>query len=154
MTTHSSQQGFLLTRHWQDTRQGINVTFWLATDAGAQQLTLPHQQAVAFVPACYRAQVEPLIASLPNCSLRPLTLRDFHRRQVDGVYCARVAQLQQLEKQLTAQAIPLFEADIRPPERYHTGAVYHRSRVVRGRRLNAWADGRLVKAASQLPTNT
>ncbi|WP_413771932.1 hypothetical protein, partial [Pluralibacter gergoviae] len=25
------RQGFLLTRHWRDGRQGTEVTFWLAT---------------------------------------------------------------------------------------------------------------------------
>ncbi|MHA0460524.1 class II aldolase/adducin family protein, partial [Escherichia coli] len=29
-----AQAGFILTRHWRDTPQGTEVSFWLATDNG------------------------------------------------------------------------------------------------------------------------
>ena len=52
------QAGFLLTRHWRDTPQGMELTFWLATDSGPLQVTLPPQESVAFIPESQRAQVE------------------------------------------------------------------------------------------------
>ncbi len=36
-----AQAGFLLTRHWRDTPSGTEVEFWLATDNGPLQVTLP-----------------------------------------------------------------------------------------------------------------
>ncbi|WP_376750025.1 hypothetical protein, partial [Stutzerimonas balearica] len=57
-----TRQGFVLTRHWRDTAEGIEVSFWLATDAGPRQVRVPPQEAVAFVPAVQRAEAERLLA--------------------------------------------------------------------------------------------
>ncbi|WP_369494143.1 hypothetical protein, partial [Escherichia albertii] len=38
--------GFILTRHWRDTPQGTEVSFWLATDNGPLQVTLTPQESV------------------------------------------------------------------------------------------------------------
>lgn len=46
-----AQAGFILTRHWRDTPQGTEVSFWLATDNGPLQVTLAPQESVAFIPA-------------------------------------------------------------------------------------------------------
>ncbi|MKP56962.1 DNA polymerase II, partial [Salmonella enterica subsp. enterica] len=45
-----AQAGFILTRHWRDTPQGTEVSFWLATDNGPVQATLAPQESVAFIP--------------------------------------------------------------------------------------------------------
>lgn len=109
------QQGFVLSRHWRDTPDGIEVAFWLATDAGPRQVRLPYQEAVAFIPAEQRAQAEPL---LQGGELRELALRDFHHRPVLGLYCRQYRQLLKLEKQLRQAGVDVYEADIRPPDRY------------------------------------
>ncbi len=53
--------GFLLTRHWRDTPQGTELTFWLATDDGPLEVTLPPQESVAFIPESQRPQAERLL---------------------------------------------------------------------------------------------
>lgn len=53
--------GFLLTRHWRDTPQGTELTFWLATDDGPLEVTLPPQESVAFIAESQRPQVESLL---------------------------------------------------------------------------------------------
>lgn len=118
-------QGFILTRHWHDTPAGVQVEFWLATDDGPRHLILPPQQAVAFVPVAYQAQAEKRIGANTattrahqRCSLRPLALHDFHHQPLLGLYCSQYRQLSGLEKHLTEEGIPVYEADIRPPERY------------------------------------
>ncbi len=112
------RQGFVLTRHWRDTPAGIGIDFWLATEAGPQKVSLPPQQAVAFIPAEFAEQARPFLNAIKGCGLRPLELRDFHRRPVSGVYCRHYRDLGRLEKMLKEAGIPLYEADIRPPERY------------------------------------
>ncbi|VFS60888.1 DNA polymerase II [Leminorella grimontii] len=114
----TAQRGFILTRHWRDTPAGIEIDYWLATDSGPVRLRLPLQQAVAFVPTDRRSAVEALIASERGCRIRPLTMRDFQRRPVDGLYCSQYRQLQRLEKQLEEAGISVYEADVRPHERY------------------------------------
>jgi len=34
-------QGFILTRHWRDTAEGCEISFWLATAAGARLVRVP-----------------------------------------------------------------------------------------------------------------
>ena len=113
-----ARAGFLLTRHWRDTPAGSEVTLWLATDAGPQQVVLPPQESVAFVPVEQQAAAERLLASERDWRFAPLTLKDFRQRPVAGLYCRQQRQLQKLEKLLRENDISVYEADIRPPERY------------------------------------
>ncbi|GAB3630559.1 DNA polymerase II [Pandoraea terrae] len=50
--------------------------------------------------------------------LRPLALRDFHQRPVLGLYSPHQRQLLKFERMLADGGVDVFEADIRPPERY------------------------------------
>ncbi|MCS2170340.1 DNA polymerase II [Scandinavium sp. TWS1a] len=113
-----AREGFLLTRHWRDTPQGTEVTFWLATDDGPLQVTLAPQESVAFIPESQRAQTERVLRRERDARLAPLALKDFHRQPVFGLYCRSHRQLMRLEKRLREEGITVYEADIRPPERY------------------------------------
>ncbi|NIG19885.1 DNA polymerase II [Pantoea sp. Al-1710] len=110
--------GFLLTRHWRDTPTGSEVVLWLATDQGPQRLVLPAQESVAFIPEEFRQQTEALIRDERHIRVQSLELKDFRRRPVFGLYCRSHRQLQNLEKRLRENGIAVYEADIRPPERY------------------------------------
>ncbi|WP_191623979.1 DNA polymerase II [Pseudomonas fluorescens] len=112
------QQGFVLTRHWRDTPAGTEVEFWLATDAGPRRVRLPHQPSVAFIPAEQREAAERVLHDEKNVELRPLALLDFDHRPVLGLYCQQHGQLMRLETALTRAGVDVFEADVRPPERY------------------------------------
>ena len=112
------QQGFVLTRHWRDTPAGTEVEFWLATDDGPRHIRLPYQPSVAFIPAVQRAQAEALLRGERDVELRHLELCDFQHRPVLGLYCRQHRQLINLEKRLRQAGVEVFEADIRPPERY------------------------------------
>ncbi|HRL95445.1 MAG TPA: DNA polymerase II [Pseudomonas sp.] len=110
--------GFVLTQHWRDTPTGTEVEFWLATDAGPRLLRLSQQPAVAFIPEAQRAQTEALLQGERDVELRPLGLRDFQQRPVLGLYCQHYRQLLHLDKLLRGAGVDVYEADIRPPERY------------------------------------
>ena len=110
--------GFLLTRHWRDTPQGTELTFWLATDDGPLEVTLPPQESVAFIAESQRPQVERLLQGENGHRLAALNLQDFHRQPVFGLYCRAHRQLMRLEKKLRENGITVYEGDIRPPERY------------------------------------
>ena len=111
-------QGFILTRHWRDTAAGTEVEFWLATGAGPRLLRLPAQTSVAFIPAGQRELAEPLLRGERGAELRPLQLQDFRHRPVLGLYCTHHRHLLKLEKRLRQAGVDVYEADIRPPERY------------------------------------
>ncbi|MBV6826366.1 DNA polymerase II [Pseudomonas sp. PD9R] len=111
-------QGFVLTRHWRDTPTGTEVEFWLATDTGPRRIRLPHQPSVAFIPEAHREQAEALLHDEKNVELRELALQDFEHRPVLGLYCQQHGQLMRLENALRRAGVEVFEADVRPPERY------------------------------------
>lgn len=113
-----ARQGFLLTRHWRDTPHGTEVDFWLATDDGPLKVCLPPQESVAFIPQDQQAQATRLLASESQYRLTPLALKDFHHRPVCGLYCRQHRQLMRLEKRLRDGGVTVYEADIRPPERF------------------------------------
>ncbi|WP_181432029.1 DNA polymerase II [Pseudomonas jessenii] len=112
------QQGFVLTRHWRDTPGGTEVEFWLATDSGPRRIRLPHQPSVAFIPAEQRQAAESVLHDEKNVELKPLALLDFEHRPVLGLYCQQHGQLMRLETALRRAGVEVFEADVRPPERY------------------------------------
>ena len=112
------QQGFLLTRHWRDTPAGTEVEFWLATDEGPRRLRLPRQPSTAFIPAAQRETAEALLRGERDVEFRPLNLQDFQRRPVIGIYCDQHRQLMRIEKALRDAGVSVYEADVRPPERY------------------------------------
>ncbi len=112
------RQGFVLTRHWRDTPAGTYVEFWLATDNGPQRLSLPYQTSIGFIPVEQRELAEPLLRDEQGVELRELELADFRHRAVLGLYCSQYRQLRYLDKRLRAAGIAVYEADIRPPERY------------------------------------
>ncbi|CAI1818284.1 DNA polymerase II [Serratia grimesii] len=114
----SLQQGFLLTRHWRDTPAGTEVEFWLATENGPQKIRLSPQTSVAFIPAEQRQRAELLLREERQWELKPLPLTDFHHRPVLGLYCRQHRQLIKLERLLKDGGVNIYEADIRPPERY------------------------------------
>ncbi|ADP10057.1 DNA polymerase II [Erwinia sp. Ejp617] len=115
---NDARAGFLLTRHWRDTPAGSEVVLWLATDSGPQQVVLPPQESVAFIPACQQEEAGRLLAGDRHWRFAALALKDFHQRPVVGLYCKQHRQLQQLEKRLRENGITLYEADVRPPERF------------------------------------
>ncbi|SAL49470.1 DNA polymerase [Caballeronia cordobensis] len=113
-----AQQGFLLTRHWRDTAAGTEVDFWLATGDGPKKIRIALQTSVAFIRAEDRAKAEPIVAGVRDAYLRELPLKDFRQKPVLGLYCPHYRPLLALEKTLRGAGVNVFEADIRPHERY------------------------------------
>jgi DNA polymerase-2 len=111
-------QGFLLTRHWRDTDAGVEVEFWLATPRGPRRVRLAPQPAIAFIPQEQGDTARLLLQRERGAELRELNLRDFHHRPVLGLYCRQYRHLLRLEKRLREHGVDVYEADIRPPERY------------------------------------
>lgn len=113
-----ARAGFVLTRHWRDTPQGTEIEFWLATDAGPVCARLPPQQSTAFIPESQMARAQALLSSEPHLRWVSLPLNDFHHQPVCALYCQQYRQLLRIEKVLREAGITVYEADIRPPERY------------------------------------
>lgn len=114
--------GFILTRHWRDVRHhgrpGTEIEFWLATDDGPRKIRLTEQVSVAFAEAALRGAIEAQLAPDAAIALRDLPLKTFGGAPVVGLYASQYRELTALERTLRERGIKLYEADVRPPERY------------------------------------
>ena len=110
--------GFILTRHWRDTAHGTEIDFWLATDDGPRKIRLTAQTSVAFAEAGQRSAIAALMDQSGGIELRDLQLKTFQQEPVIGVYASRYKALTAFERTLREHGIRMYEADIRPPERY------------------------------------
>jgi len=110
--------GFLLTRNWRDTEQGIELELWLSTDSGPRCLVVPGQQALFFLPRADLDRARELLDSRFNYRATDLDLRDFAQQPVAGLYFDSQRQLREARDLLVAQGLDPLEADINPTERF------------------------------------
>ncbi len=112
-----SQQGFLLTREWQEGEQGVSLLYTLSTDHGPAQLQIDHQQPVFFILQADQSRVERLLSG-QVAQIKRLSLRRFDHQPVSGCYFDSVASYQRGRRLLEAANIDLQEADVRTVDRY------------------------------------
>nr|WP_281290187.1 DNA polymerase II [Parahaliea aestuarii] len=112
-----SREGFMLTRDWRDGPEGLELEFWLATDAGPQQVRVTGERSVFFLEAGEAEGARELIAA-SGAECRPLTLRSFRMAPVVGVYSASHRAARALAERLREQGCDPLEADINPADRY------------------------------------
>jgi DNA polymerase-2 len=112
------EHGYILTRHWRDTRDGSEIELWVATDLGVRRIVVTGQRSVAFARADAADRIKALIGDDPTIELSPLPLKTFGQDPVIGVYTRGYRTLLNLEKRLADAGVELFEADIRPDDRY------------------------------------
>ncbi len=110
--TITSEQAFLLTRHWRDSDQGIELVFWLHSEQGPLRLVVPEQQAVGFI------RRQKLLDTTVANERKPLELVDMSNRPVDGLYFRHQRDLVSLAQQLKSSGIEIMESDIKPTDRY------------------------------------
>lgn len=100
--------GYLLTRGWRDTPQGVELTFWGATDTGPVRLVIEGQESVCFID---RSQS----LSLPARTRRePRELNLLGGGPVDALYFRQQRDLQALRQ----SGVTLAESDVKPADRY------------------------------------
>lgn len=114
----TAQHGFILTRHWRDAHEGTEIVFWLATDDGPRKIRLNRQTSVAFAEASQAVVLETLMAGMSGLDLRALPLKTFGQEAVVGMYASHYRRLAALANNAKRRGIKVYEADIRPPERY------------------------------------
>ncbi|GAB6040281.1 DNA polymerase II [Endothiovibrio diazotrophicus] len=106
----STFTAFLLTRHWRDTPQGVELCYWAHSPQGPLRLLYPGEEAVCFIPA----DAPPVSES--GCERRSLALATLDGAPVDGLYFRAQRGLQRLRERLPAGA--LCESDVRPHDRF------------------------------------
>ncbi len=111
--------GFILTRQRREIKGVLYIEYWLLTDSGPVSLITPPQREVFFVR---QLDSKPIVEQLNMLNLpfelKPLSLKTFNQEKVAALYfvkgsCAYTAKLA-----LSKALLPVFESDIRLPDRY------------------------------------
>lgn len=104
---------FLLTRHWRDGPNGVELQFWTHSPAGPLRLVYPEQKAVCFIERD---------SELPTDGFRmerkPLKLTDMLGQPVDGLYFRQQRQLQQFRERTAGSSTLLLESDVKVADRF------------------------------------
>ncbi len=116
-TAAVSVQGRVLTRHAIHRHGSLVLQYYLAT---AQGPVLVEVQGTEHICFCHQTDVAALQLQTPGQALRfvPLALKSFKGGAVSGVYAKSSSSLRTLQRIAKDADIPLFEADIRPEQRY------------------------------------
>ena len=107
---------FLLTRHWRDAPNGLELSLWAASEHGPLRVVLDGEEAVCFVER----------AALPGndspaglqCQRRELALTTLEGAPVDGLYFRRQRDLVAARDLLRSRGGATCESDLKPADRY------------------------------------
>ncbi len=109
--------GFLLSRHWRDRPQGIELQLWATTPDGPARLVIDSQKAVFFVARADFSQVR-ILLDAQHYQARELTLKTFAGDLVMACYFLSQRTLQASRQLLEQQGIAVLEGDVRPVDRF------------------------------------
>lgn len=109
---------FLLTRQWRDTREGVVLDLWWATETGSCWTQIAGQEVVLFVLREQAEQVRQLLKPLRLWRMAEVELRTFHNQSVNALYFKQHRVARDAQDIFQQQDISFWEGDIRPPERY------------------------------------
>ena len=114
-----TRAGFLLSRQAFDTKRGIDLSYWLATESGPVQLIIEAQEAVCFFPAAQSSLLQSCLGE-PNGKWRiaATSLLNFDHEPVMALYAISSRVMGELRRRLIAQGVAISEADVRASDRY------------------------------------
>lgn len=104
---------FLLTRHWRDGPNGVELQFWAHSPSGPLRLIYTDQRAVCFIARDCELPLEGV-----RVERKPLQLTDMHGQPVDGLYFRQQRQLQQFRERTAGSSTLLLESDIKVADRF------------------------------------
>ena len=109
--------GFIVTRQWRDSHDGLILRYWLHTDHGPFLVEQKQQEGVFFVESDCADKAKSLVAYRLHRS-KELTLMSFSKKTVEAFYFSQQRYLRQAAKLLKNTGIEPLEADVRTVDRY------------------------------------
>lgn len=110
--------GFLLSRNWRDTPDGIELEFWFTTDDGPLCALVRGERSVFFLPGRDEPQARQFLPPGDGFEIKPLALRDFKLQPVVGIYCNSYRRARKASDRLLQEGLDPLEADLNPADRY------------------------------------
>jgi DNA polymerase-2 len=116
--TAQTFEGFLLTRNWRDTPEGVELEFWFSTAQGPLCATVRGERSVFFLPRDDVSRAEAVLGHLPALEARPVPLRSFAMAPLTAFYFTQHRAARRAADNLRAAGLDPLEADINPADRY------------------------------------
>ncbi|MBC8797268.1 DNA polymerase II [Shewanella algae] len=113
--TPQTLKGRILTRHLAQRDEGLCLQYYLATEQGPVLVEVPGQEQVCFAK---EQDAAVLCQGLSQVRAQPLALRNFAKEKVAALYSRSRQQMRLLQKQAQDQGMPLYEADLKPQQRF------------------------------------
>ncbi|QBF84135.1 DNA polymerase II [Shewanella maritima] len=107
--------GIVLTRHAVTEQGQLVLHYYLQTDNGPVRVSLLGQEVVSF---CERKNVDALIKAGAKFRYQEVVLKNFSHQPVCAIYCKSTQQHRMLIKLANDLGVSLFEADIKPENRF------------------------------------
>ena len=142
---------FLLTRQWRDTREGVVLDLWWATDAGPCWTQITGQEVVFFIPRAQAGAIASLLAKLRHWRMAEVELKTFRNQPVNALYFKQHRSARDAQALLDQARIPYWESDIRPSERFLMERFITASAEISAAPLNSTAPMINAAAAKNLP---
>ncbi|MES9872312.1 MAG: DNA polymerase II [Candidatus Sedimenticola sp. 6PFRAG7] len=108
--------GFLLTRQWRDTANGLELVYWLSSGDGPLRLVFTNQQAVCFID--HETGLDSAPASRIQATRKPVDLVSLNGGKVDALYFRQQRDLLRFSDLAEEQGILLYESDIKANDRF------------------------------------
>jgi len=110
-------KGFLISRQWRETSNGLLLRYWLKTESGPLLIEQTSQEGIFFVE---QPHIELAIGTIKNLfhRTRPLALKSFSQHAVSGFYFTSQKNLRTAAKKLKEYKISALESDVRTVDRY------------------------------------
>ncbi len=118
VSSNSSLEGFILTRQWVESSSGIDLIFWMASEAGPLRLQFSGQEAVCFFPTDQQAQVEEVLSPVKGWRIAATQLKNFDAEPMSALYLKSRRKLFDIRDRLLAKEIRVTEADLKPTDRF------------------------------------
>ncbi len=113
--------GFLLSRQWRDTPEGISLNFWLTSPKGPVHVIINKQKAICFIRRKNLLNTKLNITNSDNnkdIERKELKLKALDHEPVDALYFNQQRTLNNLREHLAYDKTQLLESEIKPAERY------------------------------------
>ena len=85
-TTEMALNGFILTRQWTETANGLQLTFWLASENGPLRFRATAQEAVCFFPTRQQAELGKILGKKVHYRTNPTELKNFNNEIMSALY--------------------------------------------------------------------
>jgi len=131
--------GFILTRQQRELDGRLELIYWAVTDEGPVRLVLRDQEWVCFIAASDLPGARQALSRLSGWRHANSSLRNFQRQPISVLYFTSQRAVYEARDILAAQNVVVYEADVRPVdrflmERFVTGGIQVEGSVEKQRR--------------------